>query len=385
MAEAITEYMYLLAAILLIILTFPFWLGEVTTFVNTLTTQGLAQLIPNTFHPLASIIVTSSNTPVFSIDNTGFPITLLVGITEICGACTFVNSSVVFNTGYTNLQLPKVLSFPQSYEITFSGQNGAIYDQIYVMVFSSTYVNITNAFSYTKLLLNGVQLNVTPVNNNDTFVLPFGTYNLTYYNQYDYNTINITDTNPIASASANGILTNMEVDVEKYTYGNVLTQLPLASLNINHGSTVYQTGNSGNVIFPYTTNSLLYLNTSCVIGVCGSIPYTTNITMKNQALFGLSNSIILYPEYSTDVSLQVVCDVSHTTSPVSGVIQFTNSTYSAFDVYNSIGSSGTANILLAPFQWVVTGTSSTNIVGNSMIYNALSAGSITMNFDSNQC
>jgi hypothetical protein len=385
MAEAITEYMYLLAAILLIIITFPFWLGEVTTFINSLTTQGLAQLIPNTFHPLTSIIVTSSNTPIISMDNTGFPITLLVGITEICGTCTTVNSTIAFNTGYTNIPLPKVVSFPASYEISFNGQNGAIYDQVYVMVFNSTYINIANTFSYTKINLNGVILNITPINNNATFVIPFGTYNLTFYNQYDYNSINITESDSVVSASANGILTNMTVDVNKYSYGGSTSQLPLATLNINHGSTVYQTGSNGNVIFPYTANALIELNVSCAINICGSTPYTTNTVIKNQEDFGISNSILLYPEYSTTVNLQVECDTSHAVSPVSGVIQFSNTTYSSFNVYDSIGSSGSANILLTPFLWTVTGTSSTNIVGNTLTYAASGAGSLTMDFMSNQC
>lgn len=371
--DSIEEMILLAGAIIVIGLILFFFLPTIISGGNQLNSAAVSQDIISSFSLFNPIII-GTNYSAEIYDN-GYPISLMVAINSynsstqdlITSGSPFVKQ---FNSGMNVITLPNY-TYNTNYEILLYSSNGKIlYTTFYINHYINNYIEVKNILSYAKILINGININYTAINNNAIIPLPDGTFNLTIFSPYYYytNTFSVPMSAKVIFIPTT--YSNFNVTVKQILPNGTTAALDGALVSINSNSSTLRTGSSGKVSFKYSSNGgAVSLLASCNGAECTSnvtSNYTKYINNNNNISYYNSNPIILHPIFRTLIAVQLNC--TNQITPTSGTLNIVATpSNSVLNKYAIVNASGKWIGYLEASKYNVTFVSLSNLYASEII------------------
>ncbi|MEM3828792.1 MAG: hypothetical protein QXP36_06225 [Conexivisphaerales archaeon] len=321
--EAIEELLLFSASLIALLAALPYFLNLSSSLSSSFLGEATSMQISTQFHLNTPILY---NTNIASITNFGPPIRLFVTINVTGNPGLASSNSILFNTGITTILLPTINSPSANYQISLYSANRNLLATYNIMAFYENTVTLTNIGPGTTLLINNLPINFSIQNNQYTFTLPNGAYNLTAYSPYYlYSNIIILNGQNIQISLPQTPSTRYVAVNQILPNGNS-QPLALALVNINHNSSVAQTLTTGVANFSYSGTEA-FLNISCPINTCAGSKQNSisNNYTSIQGYFNTANTLSfnLYPKFRTKVFLNTVCKQPTSSSSIEYVVPIT--------------------------------------------------------------
>lgn len=298
-----------MSGLIILLVATPFIVLTSSSYSSQFNTQATILDIANNFRLDTPLIYIGENTA--QLSNFGQPVKLIVKVNAIGCINENKTSSVLFESGITNITLPSSCSGtnPQTYTISLFGTNNLEYASYTVVYFGSRVLSVENYAPSTTIKINNISVVPVPQGTTAYYAFPTGQYNVTVYNSYYYNS-GVSQLTSTSAANLNILIPKLvtgetkQLTINQVVNGKTLP-LSLAKVSINYNSSVATSDSSGIASFPYMSNEA-QLNISCPLTTCaGAGTSVSNNYTSINGNFNLSKSTTytLYPLYRTNIEL----------------------------------------------------------------------------------